>query len=125
MALVKRLWKQERGFTLIELLVVIAIMAVLAGVIIPRVTTSLDQSKITTDESNAKLLQSAVERYYFDNGDYPTTDGTADNAIDMDELVSNGYIDEPAEDPWEEEGRSYKIDANGNVPPLGDPSTSD
>jgi len=107
----------ENGFTLIEMLVVVAILALLAVIIIPRVSTSLDSSKEATNNANIKLLQSAVERYYFDKGAYPTDDGkdggTSGAAIRMDLLVNGRYIDKAPENPWKD-SRQYQI-VNGVV----------
>lgn len=93
----KKHLKNEKGFSLIEMLIVIAILALLASLIIPRLTTSLDEAENTTNEANIKLVQSAVERYYFDKKEYPTTDksngGSSGVAIDMKALVDGGYID--------------------------------
>lgn len=91
---IKKVLKREKGFTLIELLIVIAIIAVLAILIIPRVTTSLDDANKSTSDANIKLVQSAVERYYFKENAYPTADGTGDDdAIDMSLLEDGNYID--------------------------------
>ncbi|MBO8171963.1 MAG: prepilin-type N-terminal cleavage/methylation domain-containing protein [Bacillaceae bacterium] len=121
----KRISGNENGFTLIELLVVFAILGLLAMIIVPRITTSLDTTRVTTDEANTKLLQSAVERYYFDHGSYPTSDGTDGSAttggieILTDTLVNEAYIDEAPEDPWDQ-GRAYKL-KDGVVQKLGTP----
>lgn len=116
-------FRNEKGFTLIELLIVIAIISILAILIIPRISVSLDSAKLSTDKANAKLLQSAVERYYFDTGRYPTASGT-DGGTDGEEinasvLVSQKYIDEGPEDPWKQD-RKYKL-VNGVVETLGKP----
>ncbi len=121
----KRTLQNEKGFTLIELLVVFAILGLLAMIIVPRITTSLDTTRVTTDEANTKLLQSAVERYYFDHSTYPTSDGSdgsgTTTGVDIltSTLVSGNYIDEAPQDPWGE-GRSYKL-KDGVVQNLGTP----
>ena len=55
-------------------------------------------TKTTTSSANVKLVQSAVERYYFDKGEYPTTGGTDGSttgvSIEMTLLVEGKYIDE-------------------------------
>lgn len=112
---IKKVLKKEKGFTLIELLIVIAIIAVLAMLIIPRVTTSLDDANNATNKANVKLVQSAVERYYFKEKSYPTTDGsdggTTGVSIDFTKLVNGKYIDaEP------NNASSYKL-VNGIVTP--------
>ena len=58
--------RNQAGFTLIELLVVIAILAVLAGVAVPRVLTSLADAKDKAVKANVSMLQSAVERWVID-----------------------------------------------------------
>jgi general secretion pathway protein G len=61
----------QKGFTFIELVVVIAVIALLAGVLIPNVTS------VTKDAKASKILQlydslrTACERYYIDMGSTP------------------------------------------------------
>ncbi|HEY8529400.1 MAG TPA: prepilin-type N-terminal cleavage/methylation domain-containing protein [Paenibacillaceae bacterium] len=116
-------FRNEKGFTLIELLIVVAIISILAILIIPRISVSLDSAKESADEANAKLLQSAVERYYFDTGRYPTASGTdggtAGEEINASVLVSQKYIDEEPEDPWKQ-NRKYRL-VGGVVQKLGKP----
>lgn len=61
----------ERGFTLIELLVVVAILGILATLAIPRITLALDDAKNNKSKSDLKIIEGALERYYFDKGSYP------------------------------------------------------
>lgn len=123
---IKKLLRNQKGFSLIELLIVIGIMAILAVIIIPRFTDTSDQSREVADSSNAKLLQSAVERYHFDKGLYPV--GTAGSAtissetnINQQLLIDDKYISEKAVDPWKK-SREYRISAGGVVQLLGKPS---
>ncbi|MGO4890565.1 competence type IV pilus major pilin ComGC [Anaerobacillus sp. MEB173] len=103
MRMKKKLFKilrGERGFSLIELLIVIAILAVLALLIIPRLTTTLDDAKESTNAANVKLIQSATERFHFDKGRFPTS---------VDELKTENYIDVVPTDPWERADKGYSI----------------
>ncbi len=57
------------GFTLIELLVVIAIIAILAGLLFPAVTSSLNKAKQTTCTGNLRQISIAIQAYLMDHDD--------------------------------------------------------
>lgn len=61
------------GFSLMELLAVITILGVIAAIVVPRVTTSSDLAKQKVHEHNRGTINSAVERYYIENGSWPST----------------------------------------------------
>jgi prepilin-type N-terminal cleavage/methylation domain-containing protein len=69
------------GFTLIEMLIVIVILGILAMIIIPQITVSTDDAKVSTLKSNLTTMRSAIEFYYTQHGNtYPgaiKTDGSA------------------------------------------------
>lgn len=67
------LFKKEKAFTLIELLVVIAIIGILASVVIASLNSARGKARDARRISDMKALQTAVEMYYADNGDYPGT----------------------------------------------------
>jgi len=55
--------KSRKGFTLIELLVVIGILAVLAAIAIPSVAGLIDRANQSSDNTNAKEMTNAIERF--------------------------------------------------------------
>ena len=64
----------SRGFTLLEMLVVLVIIGLLAGLVGPRLFSKVDQSKVTTAQTQVKLLRGAVESLRLDIGRYPAND---------------------------------------------------
>jgi general secretion pathway protein G len=59
------------GFTLVELLVVIAIIALLAGILLPVITTAITKGEITKARGEVHALARAVEAYQMEYSRYP------------------------------------------------------
>ena len=60
------------GFTLLEMLIVIVILGILAMIIIPQITSSSDEARLSTLQTNLGAVRSAVEIYYAQHGSaYP------------------------------------------------------
>jgi len=77
-------FQDQAGFTLIEMLIVIIILGILAAIIIPQITVSSEDAKISTLKANLSGLRSAIEIYYaqHDNkypGQTKSADGTTNN----------------------------------------------
>jgi len=74
-------FKNQSGFTLIEMLIVIVVLGILAMIIVPQITVSTEDAKISTLQTNLSGIRSALETYYAQhNSVYPgkkdQTDGT-------------------------------------------------
>lgn len=65
-----------KGFTLIELLVVIAIIAILAGLVIIRISEANKNARDSKRLADVDQIQKALEMYKIKNGQYP---GNTDN----------------------------------------------
>ena len=63
--------KPRHGFSLLELLAVVTILGIIAVIVIPRITASSTTAKQNACFQNKAEVNSAVERYYFDNGSFP------------------------------------------------------
>ena len=63
--------QNEKGFTLIELLIVIVILGILAAVVVFAVGGITGDSEINACEAEKRAVQTAVEAYRIDNGNYP------------------------------------------------------
>lgn len=64
---------KKRGFTLIELLIVIVILGLLMSLVAPQMFSKIDSSKKSTAFAQMQLLQTSLDTYRLDIGDYPTS----------------------------------------------------
>ena len=62
------------GFTLLEMLVVLVIIGLLAGLVGPQLMGRVDTSKVTTADTQSRMLKSALDTMRLDVGRYPTKD---------------------------------------------------
>jgi general secretion pathway protein G len=62
---------KRRGFSLLELLAVVTILGIIAVVIIPRLSVNRDTAARNAHMQNLAEINSAVERYFFENGSFP------------------------------------------------------
>lgn len=74
--------KAKNGFTLIELLLVILILAVLASIVVPRITASTGEAKNSKDAANWANLIVALELYAVKNdGAYPANQTAFNSSV--------------------------------------------
>lgn len=66
--------RRRRGFSLLELLAVVTILAIIAVVVIPRISVSSSTAKANANIQNKAEINSAVERWYFEEGTWPAND---------------------------------------------------
>ena len=106
----------KAGLTLIELVVILSILAILAGMMIPRVTNRMARTRDTRRLSDIAKIRDAVDQYFLDKGDYPAarhnaTYGGWDVSQDGDfipALVETGYLTEVPKDPINDEAYQYR-----------------
>ena len=65
--------RDERGFTLVELLVVITIIALIMGIVGPRVLNYLTESKAKAAKIQIESFASALDLFFLDTGRYPNS----------------------------------------------------
>ena len=64
--------RTQRGFTLVELLVVITIIALIMGIVGPRVLNYLTESKAKAAKIQIESFGSALDLFFLDTGRYPS-----------------------------------------------------
>jgi general secretion pathway protein G len=70
----RRFCGESGGFTLVEMLVVLGIIALLMALIAPQVLKYLSAAKSQTGAAQLKNIESALELYYLDAGEYPSAE---------------------------------------------------
>ncbi len=91
---------RRRGFTLVEMIGVLAVIAVLAGLLIPRVFSAIGQSRINTAALGYNSLKSASLLYFGKYGRFGGAGGLATNAVakwDSTVLLTEGFLEKPFE----------------------------
>lgn len=68
----RRYLKDQRGFTLIEMIIVIILMGILAAVIVPQISLSTEDAKMSALKGQLATMRGAIEMYYIQhNNIYP------------------------------------------------------
>ena len=110
----------ERGFTLVEMLVVISIIALIMALVGPRVLNFLAESKTKAAKIQIASLESALDLYALDTGQYPSSSEGLDALMHRPGGVtswSGPYLkgNEVPNDPW---GKPYIYRSPGEHGPY-------
>ena len=109
--------QRSRGFTLIEILVVVVIIAILAGLIAPRIVSRTDDASITAARVDIATLMQALKLYRLDNMAYPSAAQGLRALVEKPTLEprppnwkQGGYLERLPNDPW---GQPYQYENPG------------
>ncbi len=112
----------SRGFTLIEVMVVVVILAILAGIIVPRIMGRPEEAKRTKAQVDIKAIEEALNLYKLDNGSYPSTEQGLEALVkkpETDPIPSKwkegGYISKLSKDPWERDYQYLSPGEHGDL----------
>ncbi len=107
------------GFTLLEMLVVLVIIGLIMGLVGPQFMGRVDSSRVTTADTQVRMLKSALDTMRLDVGRYPTKEeGLAMLEVSpKDERTSRKwqgpYLSEGVPlDPW---GNPYQYSPGTNI----------
>jgi prepilin-type N-terminal cleavage/methylation domain-containing protein len=102
------------GFTLVELLVVIAIIGLLAVIVLVVLGPAREQSRDAKGESDLRMMMTAFEIKYHDNGQYPNlpdtlTDIPSDDTSLSPHLISTPHTNGGRTYQWYDDGDDQKF----------------
>lgn len=108
----------EEGYTLSEMLVVLAILAMLMAVVTPQILGYLDRAKSRAAALQIQGLSTVLDLYYFDVGNYPTTEQGLQVLLEAPEGATiwiGPYVQQSGQllDPWGQEFRYQGPGAHG------------
>jgi len=108
----------QDGFTLIEIMVVILILGLLATIVVQSLRGATDKAKQTKAQADIAEIKTGLDRYYLDNGSYPTTDQGLQALVAAPtggkipaNYETGGYLQGIPKDPW---GNQYFYQSDGN-----------
>jgi len=110
--------RSQNGFTLIELMVVILIIGLLATIVVQNLKGATDKAKRIKAQADISAFKTALDRYYLDNGSYPSSDqglpalvSAPTNGKVPADYPPGGYIEKIPNDPW---GNAYVHQSDGD-----------
>ncbi len=100
--------KREEGFTLVEIMVVVVILALLAGIILPKIMGRPEEARRTAANVQMKEIEAALNLFKIDNGFYPTTEQGLQTLVQKPAVgeqpkhyKEGGYLHKVPKDPWD------------------------
>ena len=105
----KQIRRSQAGFSLMELLVALVILALVMGIVAPRVIGYLSRAKSQTADAQVKNIQGALDLFLIDVGRYPAESEGLAALIEAPAGAAGWagpYLDEDSvpDDPW---GNAY------------------
>jgi len=95
----KRRRRIRNGFTMVELMAMLIIIGLLATLVVTKVASQIDKSRLITTKANLKMLHYAVNQFRMDTGQYPSEDmgliDLVEQPMDLAEGVwqTGGYLE--------------------------------
>jgi general secretion pathway protein G len=108
------------GVTLIEILIVVAILAIMGGLVVPRLMDLPKKAKVTAAKMDIRTFKTVLKQYEIDD-DLPTTEEGLQKLVDEGKLErGKNVLNDPWGNPYEYrspgesgEGNAYEVWSNG------------
>lgn len=104
--------RRSPGFALLELVVVLLLIALMAGIVGPRIGEQHKRERDSQRVQDIGVLLKAIETYAADSGDYPANDETGWSCSTEEDflavLVRAGYLGAVPHDPLNDETHQYR-----------------
>jgi general secretion pathway protein G len=113
----------QGAFTLVELLLVITILAILAAIVLPKMTGSSERARIGAAKTQLGAFATALDLFEVDNGHYPKGKSGLNDLVVQPRDAQNWhqYMDSVPMDPW---GHPYIYECPGRHRPTYDLSSA-
>ena len=109
--------RANRAFTLVELLLVLSILALLAGLVLPKLVGVGDKAKVKTTITQIGSFKSALDMFEVENGKYPPGRNGLNDLVTKPRYASSDwhqYMEKIPLDPW---GQPYIYECPGRHNP--------
>jgi len=110
---------RRRAFTLVELLLVLTILAILAGIVLPKIAGRGEQARETAAKADMASIKEALSMFEVDNGYFPKgRDGLQALMVKPREAQNwrGPYLEKNPVDPW---NQPYVYENPGRKNPTG------
>ena len=123
-ALNSKTLKNQKGMTLVEIMIVLVILGIIAGASITMIQSNLKKAKVKQAGISIREISKALDLYYTDCGNYPTTEEGLQALVEATSSCSewgpDPYVRKIPKDPWnhdfiyEAEGGSFVLISLGS-----------
>ncbi|UTX51052.1 prepilin-type N-terminal cleavage/methylation domain-containing protein [Candidatus Saccharibacteria bacterium TM7i] len=114
--------RKQKGFTLIELVIVVAVIIILTSIAAAGMTIYLKDARDNERAGKMTILVEALERYYDQNGEYPSCAVLSDSNVSSAAQALGGIDLQTFVAPSAEEGTTNSINCSSDQP-TGQPDT--